>query len=221
MRRRQLGLMLSAGLVLLFTTGCLAELFRVVGSGTIATTTRDVGAFTAIEFLGAGRIEITIGELKPLELTGDDNVLPLIETKVTNGRLVVRPTRPIRITQPLTLKATVPALAAITLSGAGAIVATGLDSDSLQIEVTGAGSVSLAGQTASLSIVLTGAGSVDAATLVANAATVNVSGAGSAFVDAVETLDVTITGVGSVTYSGEPTITQNITGLGSLKRATP
>lgn len=192
---------------------------RVVGSGTAATAARDVGDFTQVEFLGTGRVEVTIGDLQPLELTGDDNILPLIQTKVTDGKLLVRQTRTILPTQPLVIRATVPNLTALMLAGAGEIVVTALDNDGLQAAVTGAGTLTLSGQTAGLTLTLTGVGSADAAELVASAVTVDVSGAGSATVQAVDTLDVTITGVGSVTYSGDPVVTQHITGLGTLQKA--
>lgn len=200
--------------------GCDAwPLGRVVGSGTAATATRDVGDFTQIEFLGTGRVEVTIGDPQPLELTGDDNILPLIQTRVTDGKLSVRPTRSFLPKQPLVVRATVTNLAAIVLTGAGEIVVTGLDNDGLQATVTGAGTLTLSGQTASLTVTITGAGSADAADLAASAATVSVSGAGSATVHAVDTLDVTIEGVGSVTYSGDPVVTQHISGLGTLQKA--
>jgi hypothetical protein len=60
----------------------------VIGSGKKASETRKVDSFTQLELLGVGRIEVTIGNRQPLELSGDDNILPLIETKVTDGKLV-------------------------------------------------------------------------------------------------------------------------------------
>lgn len=55
-------------------TGCGAR----EGSGVIATTTRGVGAFSAILIEVPLDATITIGPQEPLELSGDDNVLPLI-----------------------------------------------------------------------------------------------------------------------------------------------
>ncbi len=190
----------------------------VIGSGKKARETREVDNFTQLELLGIGRIEVTIGDLRPLELSGDDNILPMIETKVTDGRLVIRATRSIRPVQPLIIKATASDLTAIMLGGAGGIAITGIANDNLRATLTGAGTVTLSGQTSNLAITLTGAGTVDARKLVAKVAAVDMSGAGRIDVSPVVSLHVTITGVGTVTYSGEPKITQKITGVGKLMR---
>ena len=78
-----------------------------IGSGKEPRQTREVDNFTQLELLGVGRVEITIGDLRPLEIRGDDNILSMIETKVTDGRLIIRATRSIRPGQPLIIKATV------------------------------------------------------------------------------------------------------------------
>lgn len=196
---------------------CMLE-GSVIGSGKEARETREVDNFTQLELLGVGRFEVTIGNLRPLEISGDDNILPLIETKVTDGKLVIRTMRSIRPVQPLLIKATASDLTAIMLSGAGEIAVTGIANDNLHAEVSGAGEVTLSGQTSNLVLTLPGVGSVDARELVAKAVTVDMSGAGRTDVSPVVSLHVTITGAATVTYSGEPTITQKITGVGKLKR---
>lgn len=197
--------------------GCMVG-GSVIGSGKKARETREVDNFTQLELLGVGRVEVTIGDLRPLELSGDDNILPMIETKVTDGRLVIRTTRSIRPVQPLLIKATASDLTASTLGGAGEIAITGIANDNLRATLTGAGTVTLSGQTSNLELTLAGVGSADARDLVAKVATIDMSGAGSIAVSPVVSLHVTITGAGTVTYSGEPTITQKIAGVGKLKR---
>ena len=220
MHNRLLGLGLLAIFVAASVSGCVSTRLSIVtGSGTQATETRNVDDFTEIKFLGAGRIDVTIGEPQALELSGDDNILPLIETEVTGGKLVIKPTRAIRTTTPLVLTITVPDVTSLQLDGAGDINITGIDNTRLSVEVAGAGNVMLNGQTENLTINLTGAGRANAENLPAGDVLVTLSGVGQVHVNAVDALDVTITGVGSVTYSGNPEITQNITGLGSLRRA--
>jgi hypothetical protein len=197
--------------------GCMLE-GGVIGSGREARETREVGNFRQLELLGVGRIEVTIGNLRPLELNGDDNILPMIETKVTDGRLVIRTTRSIRPVQPLIIKASVSDITAIMLGGAGEIAITGIANDNLRATLTGAGDLTLSGQTSNLALTLSGVGSADARELVAKVVTIDMSGAGRIAVSPVVSLQVTITGAGTVTYSGEPTITQKIAGVGTLKR---
>jgi hypothetical protein len=54
------------------------------------------------------------------------------ETKVTDGRLVIRATRSIRPVQPLIIKVTASDLTAIMLGGAGGIAITGIANDNLR-----------------------------------------------------------------------------------------
>jgi hypothetical protein len=208
---------LFALFVCMLASGCMMG-GSVIGSGKEARETREIGNFTQLELLGVGRVEVTIGNLRPLELSGDDNILPLIETKITNGKLVIRTTRSIHPVQPLIIKATALDLTAIMLSGAGEIATTGIANDNLHAEVAGAGEVTLSGQTSNPVLTLAGVGSVDARELVAKAVTIDMSGAGRTDVSPVVSLHVTITGAATVTYSGEPTITQKITGVGKLER---
>jgi hypothetical protein len=219
----------------LLTSGCMMG-NSVIGSGKEARETREIGNFTELDLRGVGSVEVTIGNPRPLVISGDDNILPMIETKVTDGRLTIRSTRPVRPVQPLIIKATASDLATIMLSGAGEIKATasdlatvilsgageiatsGIANDNLRATLTGAGTITLSGQTSNLAITLTGTGTVDARKLVAKVATVDMSGAGRIDVSPVVSLHVTITGTGTVTYSGEPKITQKITGVGKLMR---
>jgi Putative auto-transporter adhesin, head GIN domain len=190
----------------------------VIGSGKRASETRKVDSFAQLELRGVGRIEVTIGKRQTLELSGDDNILPLIETKVTDRKLVIDTMRSIRPVQPLIIKATALGLTVITLGGAGDIAVAGITNGDLNTKVTGAGEVTLSGQTSNLALTLTGVGSIDASELVAKEVTVNMSGSGRVDVSPVVSLHVRITGAGSVTYAGEPKVTQKITGVGKLER---
>ena len=51
--------------------------------------TRDVSAFTKIESGGSADITVTIGEKQSLTIEADDNILPLIETKVNGDKLTI------------------------------------------------------------------------------------------------------------------------------------
>lgn len=50
------------------------------------------------------------------------------------------------------------------------------------------------------------------------AATVEVSGSGTAVVNAADTLDFDISGSGRVEYIGSPTVTESISGSGDISR---
>ncbi|HPM24589.1 MAG TPA: head GIN domain-containing protein [Phycisphaerae bacterium] len=203
----------------LAASGCSASLlFTVFGDGVAKTENRTVADFTQLELLGSGRVEVTMGELGPLEITADENILPYVETKVENGRLYISPERVLQTVTPLVIQVTVPNVRNVRITGTGEIVVSGIDNTYMSASVIGTGVITLDGQTETLVVDLNGAGRVSAGALAANDVSIEIDGVGTADVQAAQTLDVVIAGSGVVTYSGAPTITQNITGTGRLEK---
>jgi hypothetical protein len=62
---------------------------RVRGSGKVAHDSRSGPAFHAVS-AGAGiHVDVAVGAQKPVEVTADDNVVPLVMTEVVDGELRV------------------------------------------------------------------------------------------------------------------------------------
>jgi len=179
----------------------------IIGSGNLKTETRQVENFTAIVVSGTANIEIEQTGEESLQITTDDNLLPLYTTEVRNGTLYIefaegkrlswsRSGNVPRITR---IKVTVRDLHQLTVSGAARIKATNLDTDSLSITVSGSGSL-------------------DAVDLRAKRATIVVSGAGEVTVNANEELDARVSGVGTIWYVGSPKLQSKVSGVGSVKQ---
>ena len=189
------------------------------GSGVEATETREVGAFSRVLLEGAGTLELSTGAATPLTMSGDDNLLPLIETTVTDGELLIRPRESISPELSLVFRVSSPDLTAVRSAGAAKIVATDLDAQEFTVSVHGAASVEASGRAGSLTIDVAGAGSVDTTALVARDVVVDLAGASNAEVHADGTLAVTIAGVGSVRYSGDAELVkEDVSGLGSVRK---
>jgi hypothetical protein len=222
--------------------GCGFNLNVTRGSGNVITESRAVSDFHAVTLAGVGDLQITRGDTESLTVEADDNLLPLITTKVENGTLTigwdtnrgtisVNPTRPIKYNlQVKNLDSILlagagninaPSLTAdnfvLTSSGAGNINLTQLQAKNLQATISGAGNMTISGQVESQTASLTGLGSYTAGDLKSNTTFISVSGAGSATVWAATSLDVKISGAGSVNYYGSPQVTQSISGVGSVK----
>jgi hypothetical protein len=217
---RLMGLvLLGAVLSVVLLAGCTIYVSdSLVGNGVATTSTRTVDTFNEIELTGAARLEITIGALQPITLTGDENLLPLIKTEVASGKLTISSTEGYIAQTPLVIRIAVPDVTKLTLTGGGAVSLSGLQNSALSVLVIGAGELDLAGQTDQFTLSITGAGEVDALSLVAKAVNVSVTGAGDASVQASETLNVLIEGFGVVSYRGNPVVTPHISGLGSLEQ---
>src|SRR4051812_39341469 len=72
--------------------GCMrgqsgAMYFATQGSGIAKSEPRDVKPFRRIRLDGAAKIRVTIGQPQQLTISGDDNILPLIDTTVDNEEL--------------------------------------------------------------------------------------------------------------------------------------
>src|SRR5262249_55011009 len=62
---------------------------RVEGSGVAKTEARSVDAFTQVETSAGIHVEVRVGGAASVKVSGDDNIVPLVETGVSGGRLHV------------------------------------------------------------------------------------------------------------------------------------
>jgi len=104
----------------------------------------------------------------------------------------------------------------ITLKGAGEIILADLEAGLTDIDLPGAGVVSVSGRTDRLQVSVRGAGSFDAPRLECRDAKVSLKGVGKASVWATGMLDALVDGVGAIEYYGEPQLRQKVSGLGKI-----
>lgn len=212
------------------------------GSGNLATVTRDVGDFDAIEVDYPAQVFVTQGDAVSVKIEAEDNLLPGLQTQVSNGRLRifykaeagkrVNPTEIVRVTIVVTELKDVEFDSAgeliiegletddlgISLSGAGNLKLDAIAVKELSINLSGAGSVTASGAADDLSLTISGFGSFNGKDLQSQTASVSLSGAGSATVWVEKKLDAEIAGAGSVNYYGSPVVTKQIGGLGDVKQ---
>jgi len=205
------------GLAVLGLAGCPMT-NGIRGSGNAATENRTVGAFSRIELDGAATLDTEIGANTTVTVTIDDNLLPLIQTKVEGDTLRIYSKESYNTSHGLKVKITTPTLEGIAVSGAGDIHAVGLDAKNFELSISGASDAHLAGKAEAFAIELSGAGSVEAFNLLAKKVKVAISGAASAEVYASQSLEATVSGTGSVQYKGNPPqVNKSVSGVGSIK----
>ena len=188
------------------------------GSGKPKTETRDVGAFSKVRVEGSLSADITVGGAKLVELSGDDNIVPLVLTEVAAERLRIAPSKPIRPKLDLTARITAPTLAAVSASGSTAIKLRGVQSDAFVLDTSGSARVTAAGSAHKLDINVSGSASIDTKELKAQAVSIQLSGSGELDVFATDVLDVHISGSGKVRYYGNPRdVRKSISGSGTLE----
>lgn len=85
--------------LLLFSSGChLAMHENVRGSGVREKQKREVASFTSIATNGAFDIDVVCQKPQSLEIEGDDNLLSLITTEVSNNVLHIKSNGSFRLT---------------------------------------------------------------------------------------------------------------------------
>jgi len=189
----------------------------VQGSGVPAAQTRTLPAFTAVDLAGANNVIVHVGGTQAVTVHGDDNLIPYVTTTVQNGALAIKQSRSFSTTSPMRVDVTVPALDAVTLSGAGVLTVDGVEADHFTVRMPGSGVLTVTGTTTTLDATLSGTGDVRLDGLPAHDATATVSGSGRLQVDASHSLDATVSGTGTIVYTGSPTeLTKNVTGTGAI-----
>jgi Putative auto-transporter adhesin, head GIN domain len=132
-------------------TACFAW-NHVRGSGRVVTEKRDVGAFSAVSVASGIHAEIDQGPAGPIEVSGDDNLLPLLVTQVTGGRLEIGYQRgsSISSSHEVAVHLSAPALTALSASGGATIRAQVARGDSLELTASGGAEIHVSGIDAEL-----------------------------------------------------------------------
>ena len=217
---------------------------RIVGSGVSRTETRAVSSFHGIGLSVDAKLELRQGGSEGLSITGDDNIVPLIETVVEDGILKIRwprnrsgSTRYKELVMVVDAK-TVDSLAVAgsgelhadrlttgvlrtSLAGAGRIDIGALEAKTFSTSIDGSGNMTAAGRVESLEVSVAGSGNLFASKLESRRARLSVAGSGTANVWATETLNASVAGSGDVRYVGKPQVTMSVAGSGSVKPGTP
>jgi hypothetical protein len=195
--------------------GC--EWVGIRGNGKIKTEERTISAFANIRANGAFVIEWESG--KPaLNITTDENLLPYIESHISDDTLRLRTREHLWPTQKIKVVISSPARAGAKISGAVQLTAHKMSGPNFAFEATGASQITLDGSVDRLLADMTGASELNASDLQTKTVEISTTGAAEARIAVSETLKVAITGAGEVTYSGNPTVEKHITGAGSIRR---
>lgn len=217
---------------------------KVRGSGQVQTEARAVGSFEAIRVTGDMKVQLRQAGREAVELRADDNLLPLIETRVVTRdggpTLEIGPARHVDWSSRHEVQVTIdvvrlkslrvdgssdvrsealktPALA-LEVRGSGDLRLRQLDTDALQVSVAGSGDVEASGRARQLAISVAGSGDVNTRDLAAEAVSVRIAGSGDASVNARQSLAVSIAGSGDVTYTGDASLQTSIAGSGTVRR---
>ena len=225
------------GLLVLFisTTACINE--TIDGNGIPATEERHTQAFDKVKSSGSFEVYIAKGDNYAVTVSAEENVLPFIETYVSNGALIldIEDHTNIRNDIPMEIFITTPEISGIKQSGSGNIntdffeadkmdlslsgsgrIVTACDTRELYASISGSGRIEVAGNTESARFTISGSGNMEAADLNTESCYSRISGSGDVWISVDEYLEANISGSGNVFYYGDPEIKKSISGSGYI-----
>ncbi len=189
----------------------------VQGTGVAATSTRALPNFSGIDLAGSNNVTVVAGARQSVVVHADTNLLSHVTTQVKAGTLIIGNVGSFNAKSPMYVEISVPSLAVLDLSGSGNITVTGIRASQLTVTLSGSGNVYASGSVTRLSISISGSGDAQFSGLIARNVDAVVSGSGSIFVTATQSLDAKVPGSGAILYSGNPAhVTTSITGSGAV-----
>jgi Putative auto-transporter adhesin, head GIN domain len=191
----------------------------VEGSGNVITESREVSGFNEIALGGTGRVVVDVTGTESLTIEAEDNIMPLLETRVSNGRLRLDTSGSISPTVEIVYTITAATLDELVISGSGIVEAEAIDGTDFRVDISGSGDVDVEGTLSGLlSVSISGSGEFNGESLTVPEGRVDVSGSGNAVVNVTDALEVSVSGSGDVGYVGQPTVDSEVSGSGTVSQ---
>ena len=180
----------------------------IVGSGRLVTESREIGDLHEVSLLNSGRLVIEHGTHESLSITAEDNILPVLESEVRNGRLTlgILPGYNVETRLDVEYRLTVRDLDGLFLSGSTSTEASGIDTRDLYVDLSGSSKARLAGRVERQTLRLTGSSRYLASELPSRSADVRLSGSSRAVLRVADSLTGSAAGSSRVEYYGDPAV---------------
>ena len=211
----------------------------VVGSNNIITQEKQLSVYDRIEVLSSYDVIFTDGEVGKIKIKAPDNILPLIQTEVSDVLLKIGTEKNrYKVKEPIIIYVPVDSrLKQVDIKGSADIyseknletkalnvdiygsgdVRLQVEASSLALKIDGSGDIRVGGKTDNLSININGSGDVEVPNLKAEKAAISISGSGDVSAYVTEDVDISIAGSGDVIIKGNPKkIKQKIKGSGRV-----
>lgn len=213
---------------------------KVRGSGNIKEEARSEGPFRSIRTSGSYNVYITQGAKHDIRIEADDNLLPLIVTKVSGNDLEIYTKKgyDIKPSKTINVYVTLDQLEELSSSGSGGFYSKSklnggnvkfsfsgstnteldLNANDLRVEVSGSSHLNLKGSIPATRYDISGSADVEALDLQSDNANISISGSGKLDVAVAKKLDLSVSGMGKVRYKGSPVINQSSSGMAKISK---
>jgi len=225
-------------LFLLPVFGC-SQILGEHGNGNIITESREIDSFDRLSVAGKFDVSLVHDYSKKVHIRADENLMQYIEVYNRGNTLHIDEERNLMSSNNIEISVPFQSLERIAsagasniknedtieseemdidLSGAGKLNLM-LRSNVLSIDLSGAGMVYLSGRSNSLDASMSGARSLDALSLPVNVCSMAISGVGNARLHVNESLHASVSGLGGIQYMGDAEkVISDVSGIGKVTR---
>jgi hypothetical protein len=227
-------------LVMLSMVVLFSSCEKVSGDGPVVSETRNIVDFSGVDLRVAAEVYFKQDPNFKVEITAQRNILEIMETYVSHGKLVIKFKNNVRVRthDAIIIQVSAPTANSFELSGSGNINVTGsFSSPTMELDISGSGNITIPHVTTSFldasisgsgNIIVTygtateeklnisGSGTIDLVNIVAEKADIKTAGSGDSKVNVSKILNVKISGSGSVYYKNNPIINTDISGSGKV-----
>ena len=190
------------------------------GNGELAKEKRELsGNFDRVEISNGIRANIEVGRpTDGVTLSGDSNILPEIETRIREGKLIVSPADGVNLNPKNPVEATffMADLSGITASTSAAVNATGVASASLKLNASTSAKIKVEGGAERVKADASTSGTIVGRDLSTKDAVVDASTSGSILLNVSDSLFADASTSGEVFYIGSPSVKKDTSTGGSV-----
>ncbi len=189
------------------------------GSSQLETRTINLDSFSAIEIKGSFDVDIRFGSRQKVEITIDDNLWDVFNTRVRGQWLYLNWGRQCQPSSRCKVTLVVTNLTQVIANESGDVRIHKFDGYKFSYVLRGSGNLKMNGTVNNLDIHMNGTGFADVRKLKARTVDVAIVNSGDASVYATDRLRARISGLGILNYSGNPLHKDTrASGLGKIQR---
>ena len=204
-------------LLILVLKACVFS--TVVGSGDVVHESRKLSNFHTVKLDGSLDVNILSGDNFICNLSGDNNLVPLVVTIIENNTLRISIDGSYSTKNPLVVNLEMPVVKKAKISGSGDIRIIDATEDTVVLIINGSGDIAVNGSVNVLEAKVNGSGDLSLQNLKANRVNVIINGSGDAQVWANKSISAQVNGSGDLSYSGDPKeVNVKVNGSGEIKK---
>jgi hypothetical protein len=195
----------------------------IVGSGQFVSESRPLQAVSRVVASGGLQATVSRGSPESLDITAEDNILPLLDCVERDGTLFLgwKPGSRSVSAHEIVIRIRAGELRSVDASGGSRIGADGIATPDFNVTLSGAAQFSASGSVERLVVELSGASRVLAADLASRAVTARLSGASHGTLRMRDSLRASVSGASLLEFYGDPVVDAAVSDTSVVRRVGP